>query len=383
MSIAVLIVAAGRGHRAGTPLPKQYVTAGGKTVLRRTVEAFAAHPRIDRVQVVINPVDRGLYDDAVAGIDLPAPCAGGPSRQDSVRLGLEHLASDAPEKVLIHDGARPFVGAGLVDRVIEALSDYDAALPIVPVTDTIKLVGDGVLTGEVDRSTLGRAQTPQGFSFEVILKAHRELAGKTEMTDDAALAQAAGVRVAAVEGDERNIKVTTPEDIADLNASPALARTGMGYDVHRLGPGDHVMLCGVRIDHDQALVGHSDADVALHALTDALLGAVGAGDIGRHFPPSDPQWKGVASCQFVQKAVVLIGQSGGEISNVDLTIICEAPKISPHVEPMTKSLADMLQISTGQINIKATTTEKLGFTGRGEGIAAQAVATVLMPQGAR
>ncbi len=378
MRVAALIVAAGRGHRAGTPLPKQYVSVAGKSILRRTVEAFEAHPAIDRVQVVINPADRALYDEAIGGLETQAPCPGGETRQQSVFMGLQRLADDPPDAVLIHDGARPFISAALIDRVVEGLRAHDAVLPVIKVTDTIKQIEGEIVSGDVDREVLGRAQTPQGFRFDPILKAHHDLADTANLTDDAAVAHAAGMDVHVVDGDERNIKVTTPEDITALSANAVTARTGMGFDVHRLGPGDHVTLCGVRLEHDQALIGHSDADVALHALTDALMGAIGAGDIGRHFPPSDPQWKGAASRQFVEKAVALIADAGGQISNVDLTIICEAPKIAPHVAAMTNSLSAMLQIKAGQINIKATTTEKLGFTGRGEGIAAQAVATVML-----
>jgi len=379
MRVAALIVAAGRGHRAGTPLPKQYVSAGGRALLHRTASAFLDHPRVDVVQIVINPVDRALYDAAVAGLDLPDPCPGGATRQESVRKGLEHLAQEPPDLVLIHDGARPFVSAALIDRVIDGLAHHKAVLPVLRVTDTIKQLDGEVVAGDVDRSTLGRAQTPQGFHFAEILAAHEKLARDSEMTDDAAVAHRAGITVHVLDGDERNIKVTTPEDIANLAGHSLVARTGMGFDVHRLGGGDHVTLCGVRIDHGQGLIGHSDADVALHALTDALMGAAGTGDIGRHFPPSDPQWKGAPSHLFVEKAVALIAKAGGRISNVDLTIICEAPKIAPHAEKMREALAGMLGIAKRQINVKATTTEKLGFTGRGEGIAAQAVATILMP----
>lgn len=385
--IAVLIVAAGRGHRAGGALPKQYLPMGRSTILSETINSFQNSRLIDFIQVVIHPDDRALYDNATTGLSLPEPCHGGATRQDSVRLGLEALANENPDLVLVHDAARPFVSRDVIERVTNALNAHDAVIPSLPVTDTIKQVDGSQITGSIDRNTLRRAQTPQGFRFRALLDAHRaqadgDLAGGPEKTDDAAIMEAAGIPVHVVEGDERNIKITTPEDVltlADGKIPPLLPRTGTGYDVHRLGDGDHVMLCGVRIAHDQGLIGHSDADVALHALTDALLGAAGAGDIGRHFPPSDPQWKGAPSHLFVEKAVDLIADKGGHVGNVDITIICEAPKVTPHVGAMTDVLTTLLRLSPDAINVKATTTEKLGFTGRGEGIAAQAAATIFIP----
>ena len=382
MTVAALIVAAGRGHRAGGAIPKQYVQVSEESILRRTVKCFCSSKLVDLVQVVIHPEDKPLYDESVAGLDVLEPCHGGASRQESVRLGLEALGPCQPDIVLVHDAARPFVSDALIDRVITALGDGPAVIPGVPVTDTIKQLGDDdVIAATIDRATLRRAQTPQAFQFRALLDAHQDAAGQT-LTDDAAVAAAAGIPVRMVEGDEKNIKVTTPEDIMALAKAPLSPRIGTGFDVHRLGPGDHVMLCGVRIDHDRALIGHSDADVALHALTDALLGAVGAGDIGRHFPPGEDQWKGAPSQIFVEKAVDLITERGGRIGNVDLTIICEAPKIGPHVAAMTERLATLIRISPDRINIKATTTEQLGFTGRREGIAAQVAATVLLPEDA-
>jgi 2-C-methyl-D-erythritol 4-phosphate cytidylyltransferase/2-C-methyl-D-erythritol 2,4-cyclodiphosphate synthase len=384
VKVAALIVAAGRGHRAGGPLPKQYLDLNGEAILRHAAKAFIDSGLVDIVQVVIHPDDRPLYDDSVAGLALAEPCGGGASRQESVRLGLEALAADKPDLVLIHDAARPFVSARLIRSIVEALSNYEAVIPALAVTDTIKQVDGSLITGNIDRDTLRRAQTPQGFRYGMILDAHRALADVADLTDDAAVAERAGYGVHVVDGDERNIKVTTPEDVAALSAATTAAQamipcSGTGFDVHRLGPGDHVMLCGHRIPHTQGLIGHSDADVALHALVDAILGAVGAGDIGRHFPPSDPQWKGAPSRLFLEEAVRLVGAQGGRIANVDVTIICEAPKVTPHVAPMTAILAEILGIPARRINVKATTTEKLGFTGRGEGIAAQATASVLLP----
>ncbi|MGE0667407.1 MAG: bifunctional 2-C-methyl-D-erythritol 4-phosphate cytidylyltransferase/2-C-methyl-D-erythritol 2,4-cyclodiphosphate synthase [Sphingomonadales bacterium] len=379
MKVAALIVAAGRGQRAGGPLPKQYLELGGRPLLRHSVKAFIDSGLVDVVQVVIHPADRPLYDDSVAGFALCEPCAGGASRQESVRLGLEALAPHAPDAVLIHDAARPFVSAELIAAVVGALSNNEAVIPALGVTDTIKQVDGGRITGNIDRETLRRAQTPQGFHYRMILDAHRALAAVADLTDDAAVAERAGHPVHVVDGDERNIKVTTPEDVAALSARTLIPCSGTGFDVHRLGPGDHVMLCGHRIPHSHGLIGHSDADVALHALVDAILGAVGAGDIGRHFPPSDPKWKGAPSRLFLEEAVRLVQGQGGRIANVDVTIICEAPKVTPHVGPMTAVLAEILGIPARRINVKATTTEKLGFTGRGEGIAAQAAASVLLP----
>ncbi|MEN3973826.1 bifunctional 2-C-methyl-D-erythritol 4-phosphate cytidylyltransferase/2-C-methyl-D-erythritol 2,4-cyclodiphosphate synthase [Emcibacter sp. SYSU 3D8] len=379
MKVAALIVAAGRGQRAGAPLPKQYLDLRGEPILRHSVKAFLDSGLVHVVQVVIHPGDRPLYDRSTAGLGLPEPCSGGTSRQESVRLGLEALAAGQPDLVLIHDAARPFVSAMLIRSIVDALSNYEAVIPGLAVTDTIKQVVGGTITGNIDRDSLRRAQTPQGFHYRTILEAHRTLADVTDLTDDAAVAERAGHTVLVIDGDERNIKVTTPEDVAALSAHAMLPCSGSGFDVHRLGPGDHVMLCGHRIPHSQGLIGHSDADVALHALVDAILGALGAGDIGRHFPPSDPQWQGAPSRLFLEEAVRLVRAQGGRIANVDVTIICEAPKVTPYVQPMTAVLAEILGIPARRINVKATTTEKLGFTGRGEGIAAQAACSLLLP----
>jgi 2-C-methyl-D-erythritol 4-phosphate cytidylyltransferase/2-C-methyl-D-erythritol 2,4-cyclodiphosphate synthase len=381
-STFALIVAAGRGSRFGGSLPKQYLGLGGTTVLRHAAAAFATHPRVTGVLVAIRPEDRKLFDQALSGLSLLPPVPGGAERQDSVRLGLEALAARKPDRVLIHDGARPFPNAALIDRVIDGLDRASAAIPALPLGDTIKRVADGRVLETIDRAQLWRAQTPQGFHFGEILAAHRQMAGRM-LTDDAAVAEAAGIAPLIVAGSEENLKVTTAEDLATaerlLAARQADVRVGQGFDVHPFGPGDHVMVCGVAIPHEVAPVGHSDADVGLHALTDAVLGAIGAGDIGMHFPPSDPRWRGASSDRFLAYAATLVRQRGGSIAAVDVTIICERPKIAPYRDRMIERVAEILEISPDRVSIKATTTERLGFTGRGEGIAAQAVATIRLP----
>ncbi len=385
-----LVVGAGEGLRFGGEVPKQYRLCAGHAVIWRSLKAFLNHPEVTSVQAVIHPSHRDLYDEAVRGLSLPAPVDGGATRQDSVALGLESLAAladRAPSRVLIHDAARPLVDDGVISRVLAALETSPGAVPALPVADTLKR-GDGqFVETTVDRRDLWRAQTPQGFRFEDILSAHRAAhraahrqPGGEELTDDAAVAERAGLAVAIVEGAEDNFKVTRTGDL--LRAERVLGigggeiRTGMGFDVHRFGPGDHVMICGVAIPHDFGLEGHSDADVGLHAITDALLGAIGAGDIGSHFPPSDPQWEDAASEVFLRHAGELIGAKGGRILNIDVTLVCEAPKISPRREAMTGRVAEILGLAVDRVSVKATTTEGLGFTGRGEGIVAQAVATV-------
>lgn len=377
-----LVVAAGRGRRFGGDLPKQYHDLAGRMVLRHSLAAFAAHPEVDAVRAVIHPDDRQLYDLAAAGLGLLEPVPGGAQRQDSVRLGLESLADLAPGIVLIHDGARPLVDFGVISRTIAALAEHPGAIPAMPVSDTIKRGADGLVTGTVERANLWRAQTPQGFRYRPILEAHQAVAGQ-ELTDDAAVAESAGLPVALVLGSEDNLKVTNAEDIeraARLFPPGGEIRMGSGYDVHRFAPGTGVWLCGVLVPHEAALEGHSDADVALHALTDAVLGAVAAGDIGRHFPPTDPRWKGAASHLFLAHAANLVRGLGGVITGVDVTIICERPKVGPHRPAMTARVADILGIPASRVSVKATTTEGLGFTGRREGIAAQAVATVRLPR---
>ena len=377
-----LIVAAGRGTRFGGALPKQYLILGGTSVLRHAVAAFATHPRIAGVQVVIRDEDRGIFAAAVAGLAVLPPVPGGAERQDSVRLGLEALVPHDPARVLIHDAARPFPDPILIDRVLDALDRAPAAIPALPLGDTLKRVADGAIRDTIDRTQLWRAQTPQGFHFPAILAAHRAVAGQV-LTDDSAVAEAAGMAPIVVLGSEDNLKVTTAQDLAAaerlIAARTGDIRVGQGFDVHGFGPGEQIMICGIAIPHEASLVGHSDADVGLHALTDALLGAIGAGDIGMHFPPSDPRWRGAASDRFLAHAAALVREKGGDIAAVDVTIICERPKIGPHRARMIERVAAILEISPARVSVKATTTERLGFTGRGEGIAAQAVATVRLP----
>lgn len=379
MTVAALIVAAGRGTRAGPGAPKQYRLLAGEPVLRRALGAFCSHPGIDLVLAVIHPGDREAYEMAAAGLPkLLPPSLGGATRQASVRLGLEALAAHAPTRVLIHDGARPLVSSDIIGRSIAALDAHRGALVALPVTDTIRRAASGLAGETVPRDGLWRAQTPQAFRFDAILDAHRAQAGG-ELTDDVAVAAAGGIEVAIIEGDESNMKITSADDLARaerLLSAGRETRTGSGFDVHRFGPGDHVMLCGVPVPHTHGLVGHSDADAGLHALTDAILGAIGAGDIGRHFPPSDPQWKGASSDRFLAHAAKLAREAGGRIVNVDVTFICERPKIGPHVGAMRARVADILGIEIARISVKATTTEGLGFTGRNEGLAAQALASL-------
>jgi 2-C-methyl-D-erythritol 4-phosphate cytidylyltransferase / 2-C-methyl-D-erythritol 2,4-cyclodiphosphate synthase len=377
-----LIVGAGRGHRFGGDIPKQYQLLNGEPVLRHTVRAFASHPEIDAIQPVIHPDDIKLFNEAIDGLEVNAPVWGGESRQDSVRLGLQHIAGDSPLRVLIHDAARPFVAIEVISRVLTALDEHPGAIPALPVTDTLKRTGvgnDHLVDSTVEREGLWRAQTPQGFRYSEILAAHEQLKGQM-LTDDAAVAEHAGLAVAIVEGSASNVKITTSDDLHQAQNSPngetAVFRTGLGYDVHAFDEGDHVMLCGVKIPHDHGLVGHSDADVGLHALTDAVLGAIGAGDIGDHFPPSDPQWRGVASERFLTHAAELVNKRGGSIVSVDVTLVCEEPKIGPHRQAMREMLANILKIPVECISVKATTTEGLGFTGRREGIAAHAISSV-------
>ena len=383
--IAVIIVAAGRGHRFGGEMPKQYLEVHQQPLVRHAVQAFLDHPAIDLILPVIHPDDADILANALGGLDYLEPVAGGAARQDSVRNGLEGLASSAPDYVLVHDAARPMVAPALIDRVIEALQDTSGVIPGIAVVDTLKRADDdGIITDTVSRDGLWRAQTPQGFKYADLLAAHRSAIGQ-ELTDDAAVMEASGYRVAVVLGDENNIKVTTPDDLmrmeeimsddsaqAKLVRSPSF-RIGSGYDVHKLGPGDHVTLCGVEITSERALIGHSDADVALHAVTDAVFGAIADGDIGSHFPPTDSQWRGASSDQFFAYACERMRERGFELSNIDLTIICEKPKIGPHRDAMRARLAEIAQIDVSCVSVKATTTERLGFTGRGEGIAAEAV----------
>jgi len=386
MTVAALIVAAGKGSRMGAPLPKQYLPLGPSPVLRHTVRAFLKHPGIATVQVVIAESDRALYESAVGDLGLPEPAIGGASRQESVMNGLEALSGSEPDKVLIHDAARPFATGALIEAAIGALDQNVGVVPVLPLIDSIKLLENGAVTGEVDRDTLGRAQTPQGFQFAAILAAHRDAAGQS-LTDDAAVARLAGHDVCAIPGEEGNFKITTEDDLRRAReivaAAPAAMaqeyRMGSGFDVHRYAPGRPMILCGVTIPFELGLEGHSDADVGLHAITDAILGAIAEGDIGDHFPPTDPQWRGAPSDLFLRHAADLVTRRGGRITSIDLTLICEAPKIKPHRQAMRESVAAICGISLDRVSVKATTTEKLGFTGRREGIAAQATATVALP----
>ena len=380
-----LVVAAGRGERFGGARPKQYEALAGRPLLHHSLAALAGHPAIEGVRAVINMADLALYERAAEGLTLLDPVPGGASRQGSAHLGLESLEELAPEHVLIHDGARPLLPAEVIDRVLQALERTPGAVAALPVTDTLKREEDGLVAETVARQGLWRAQTPQGFHYPAILAAHRAAAG-AELTDDAAVAECAGLPVALVQGSPRNLKITTPEDLAraetiltGAGGGTQETRSGSGFDVHRFGPGDHVNLCGLQIPHDKALLGHSDADVALHALTDALLGALGAGDIGLHFPPTDLRWRGADSALFLRDACERVAAQGGRIVNVDVTVICEAPKLAPHRAAMVARLAELLELAPERVNVKATTTEGLGFTGRGEGIAAQASATIALP----
>ncbi|MBT3930581.1 MAG: bifunctional 2-C-methyl-D-erythritol 4-phosphate cytidylyltransferase/2-C-methyl-D-erythritol 2,4-cyclodiphosphate synthase [Rhodospirillaceae bacterium] len=384
-----LIVAAGRGSRMPGDVPKQYRHLHGRAILRHVLEAFVAHPGISAVHTVIHPDDAERFADVSRGLNLGVPVPGGETRQESVRNGLESLAAEtSPEKVLIHDGARPFVSPALIDRVIDALDRFDGAVPALPMTDTVKRVSGDAVVGTVDRSGLFRAQTPQGFRFPALLSAHGKAAENMDgqsFTDDASVAEAAGLSISVIAGEESNIKITHDDDMARAAAwlrGARETRVGSGFDVHAFGPGNSVRLGGIDIAHSQALAGHSDADVALHALTDAILGAIGDGDIGSPFPPSDPQWQGADSSQFLAHAANLLRQRSGTLVHADLTIICEQPRIGAHRDAMRARIAEILAIDASRVSVKATTTEGLGFTGRNEGIAAQASVTVTVEESA-
>ena len=383
---AVIIVAAGRGLRAGPGGPKQYRTLGGRSVISRAMAAFCDHPQIAAVQPVVNPDDITIFNQAVGNIRALAPVNGGATRQASVRAGLEALVATAPDIVLIHDAARPFANDALIARAIEAATKTGAAVPVIPVTDTIKQVdSDGHVDATPERAKLRIAQTPQAFRYDAILEAHRRAAreGRDDFTDDAALAEWAGLTVATFEGDPANMKLTTPEDFAReearLGAALGDIRTGTGYDVHAFGDGDHLMLCGVRVPHNRGFLAHSDGDVGLHALVDAILGALADGDIGSHFPPSDPQWKGAASDKFLVYAMERVKARGGRVAHLEVTMICERPKIGPLRDTMRARIAEITGLPLSRVAVKATTSERLGFTGREEGIAATASATIRLP----
>ena len=374
MSFSAIIVAAGTGSRAGEP--KQWRKLGGRPVLRWSAEALLAAGATE-VAVVIAPGAENLAAEALAGLDRWFTVAGGASRAASVQAGLEALTAAADARVLIHDAARPFLDAATIGRVLAALDRHDAALPVLPVCDSLRR-GAGDLMGEsVDRDELWRAQTPQGFRLEAIRRAYATWPVASLPTDDVEVARASGCAVAMVAGDARLMKLTFPEDFTMAEALlPRQTRVGQGFDAHRWGPGSSVWLCGVEIPHDQTLIGHSDADAGLHALTDAILGAMGDGDIGDHFPPTDPQWKGAPSDRFLIHAVERLTARGGRLINVDVTLICERPKVKPHRQAMRERLAELLSLPLDAVSVKATTTEAMGFTGRGEGLAAQALATI-------
>ena len=373
---AAVIVAAGKGLRAGGTMPKQFADWRGKPLVRHSAEAFARLGA--RPIVVAVPADALVQAQQVlSGIDSVQIVSGGPSRRESVARALEALAPAGPAMVLIHDAARPDLPRSVVERLLGALATQPGAIPVLPVVDSIAVAAGGLMASAARREELRRVQTPQAFRYADILAAHRAWNGAADAGDDAQVARAAGLPVALVEGDERLRKLTFAED---FRTGGGMIRTGTGFDVHRLAEGEELWLCGVRIEHDRGLAGHSDADVGLHAVVDAILGACALGDIGQHFPPSDPRWKDAASGRFVAHAVALAADAGYAIGNVDLTLICEAPKIGPHREAMRLKLAALLGVDPGQVSIKATTTERLGFTGRGEGIAAQAAAT-LVPLG--
>ncbi|WP_292963504.1 bifunctional 2-C-methyl-D-erythritol 4-phosphate cytidylyltransferase/2-C-methyl-D-erythritol 2,4-cyclodiphosphate synthase [Novosphingobium sp. UBA1939] len=382
--VAAVVVAAGQGLRAGGSVPKQFAQWHGAPLVRHSVKRMA-DAGIAPIVVAIPENWRATAEESLAGISDVRLVAGGATRQLSVRAALEALEADAPDLVLIHDAARPDLPESVIVALVEALTRHEAAIPVLPVVDSLVRGGDGMMLEPARREGLYRVQTPQAFRYPVILAAHRAWQGEAEAGDDAQVAVAAGHAVALVQGEERLRKVTFASDLreSDLQENAVtipFPRTGSGFDVHRLVPGEELWLCGLRIDHTHGLSGHSDADVAIHALVDALLGSIAAGDIGDHFPPSDARWKGASSDRFLAHAAELVAQSGHAIAHVDVTIICEAPKIGPHKATMRARLAEILAIDIGRVSVKATTTERLGMTGRGEGIAAQAVATVVPVQ---
>jgi 2-C-methyl-D-erythritol 4-phosphate cytidylyltransferase/2-C-methyl-D-erythritol 2,4-cyclodiphosphate synthase len=388
--VAAIIVAAGKGSRVGGDLPKQFRPIGGETILRRTLTMFAEHGEVAHVQPVIRPEDADIYREQTLRLEILPPVFGGATRQASVRAGLEALEPGKPDIVLVHDAARPFASAALVSRAIAAAKRNGAAIPALPVTDTVKTVDAAGQVGQtLDRNTLRLVQTPQSFAFPLLLDAHRRAAaaGREDFTDDAALAEWAGMKVRVFAGEPGNIKITEEDDFARAEAiafaSLGDVRIGTGLDVHAFGPGDHVTLGGINVPHTQTLTGHSDADVVLHALTDAILGALADGDIGVHFPPSDPQWRGASSDRFLAFALARLSARGGRIAHIDINIVCEAPRIGPHRDAMRANIAKLASLDPSRVAVKATTSEKLGFTGRGEGIVAYATATVRLPWGER
>jgi 2-C-methyl-D-erythritol 4-phosphate cytidylyltransferase/2-C-methyl-D-erythritol 2,4-cyclodiphosphate synthase len=385
-AVAAVVVAAGRGLRAGGGMPKQYRPLPGGTAIERSLATFSGHDEIALVQPVIHPDDQDVFQRSSAQFRLLPPVFGGATRQDSVRSGLEALAVHQPEIVLIHDAARPFASPALITRAIAAAEKNGAAVPVLPVADTVKTVdAQGLVTGTLDRSLLRAVQTPQAFGYAAIVDAHRRAlkAARSDFTDDAALAEWAGMTVATFAGEAGNVKLTTPEDFLraeTINLSDlGDVRTGFGTDVHQFTDGDHIWLGGVKIPHSRGVTGHSDADVVLHSLVDAILGALAEGDIGVHFPPSDPQWRGASSDRFLAFAVERVRVRGGLIAHLDITVVCEAPRVGPYRDAMRARIAEIAGLSPERVAIKATTSERMGFTGRGEGIVAFATATVRLP----
>jgi 2-C-methyl-D-erythritol 4-phosphate cytidylyltransferase/2-C-methyl-D-erythritol 2,4-cyclodiphosphate synthase len=385
--VAAVVVAAGRGTRTGLDYPKQYKVVGGSPMVRESLRVFTSHPEVDLVLPVIHADDAARFAAAVEGLTLAEPISGAATRQGSVHAGLEALTRQAPEIVLVHDAARPFTSAALVSRAVAAAAKSGAAVPGVPVTDTVKLIDEAFgVAATLNRAALRTVQTPQAFAYPALLDAHRRAAaaGREDFPDDAALVEWAGFKVTVFEGERGNMKMTTPEDFVriDRDAQMALAdiRTGIGYDIHAFDTGgDHVWLGGVEIPHERKLSGHSDADVALHALTDAILGALADGDIGVHFPPSDEKWRGASSDKFLKFAVDRVKARGGMVSHLDVAIVCEAPKINPRRDEMRARIAEIAGVSIDRVGVKATTNEKLGALGRAEGIAAYATATIRLP----
>ena len=379
---AAIVVAGGHGNRFGGTLPKQYQSLAGIPLLRHAILPFFHHPSIKHVVIVIREEDRALYDVATDGLELLPPIIGGSSRQESVRNGLRSLQHVKPGRVLIHDGARPFLSRRVIDNVLNGLTEYAGAIAAIPLFDSLKRKNGDLISSDIPRDDIWRAQTPQGFRFHAILKAHEE--ADKEHTDDASIARANGMEVVIVEGSPINEKVTTAKELARVQeahiARLSEVHFGQGFDVHRFEIGDSVRLCGINIPHFAKLAGHSDADVALHSATDAILGAIGDGDIGRHFPPEEKKWKNKDSAHFVRFAVDRVHAIGGRLVHLDLTIICEQPKITPYYRAMAARLADISGLDSSRISIKATTTEGLGVTGRNEGIASQAIATVRLPR---
>ena len=385
--VAAVVVAAGRGTRTGMPYPKQYRTLKGAPLVRDSLRLFALHPEVDLVQPVIHPDDAARFTAAAAGLGVATPVSGGATRQSSVRAGLEALAARAPAIVLVHDAARPFVSDALVSRAIASAQAHGAAIPGLPVTDTVKLVdAQGLVTATLDRAHLRTVQTPQAFAFPALLDAHRRAAaaGRDDFSDDGALAEWAGLKVAVFPGEKGNVKMTTADDFAraeaELAASLSDIRTGIGYDIHAFEDGgDHVWLGGIKIPHARKLSGHSDADVALHALVDALLGALADGDIGVHFPPTDEKWRGASSDKFLKFAVERVRERGGMIGHLDVAIVAESPKVNPVRDAIRARIAEIAGLTIDRVGVTATTNEKLGAIGSGQGIAAYATATIRLP----